>query len=80
MQSSRKVLEWRDVDGYDNYKVSDTGLIRNKNTGLELKTRINKSDGREYVGLLVLVLLISRNVINTAYVIDERQIERRRSQ
>jgi hypothetical protein len=37
------VEEWRIVAGFDNYEVSNTGLIRNRSTGDELRQRTDRA-------------------------------------
>lgn len=34
-------MQWKVIDGFENYEVSDTGLVRNKNTGYILKPSVN---------------------------------------
>ena len=42
--------EWRSIDGYINYQVSNIGRVRNSKTGKMLKQQLNK-DGYYQVGL-----------------------------
>lgn len=37
-----KIMEWKTIENFENYQVSDTGLIRNKKTNLILKTTIKR--------------------------------------
>ena len=34
--------EWRKIDGFDNYSISNFGRVRNDNTKFLLKTHIKK--------------------------------------
>ena len=42
--------EWRSIDGYINYQVSNRGRVRKSNTGRILKQRKNR-DGYYQIGL-----------------------------
>lgn len=43
-------MKWKKIEGYENYSVSDTGLVKNTRTGRLLKPHISK-DGYYTVGL-----------------------------
>lgn len=43
-------MKWKQIEGYENYSVSDTGLVMNTRTGRVLKPHISK-DGYYTVGL-----------------------------
>lgn len=44
------MIEWKKIDGFENYSVSNTGLVRNDTTGKLLKT-FNQSTGYKIVHL-----------------------------
>lgn len=41
------MMEWRKIEGFENYSVSDTGLVRNDTSGKYLKPQVTK--GHYYV-------------------------------
>jgi hypothetical protein len=43
-------VEWRPIETFDNYSVSDSGSVRNDRFGREMKLLTNQS-GNSYVGL-----------------------------
>lgn len=45
------VQEWRVIEDYPNYSVSDFGLIKNNKSGYILKQSFNKSNGGLYVNI-----------------------------
>jgi hypothetical protein len=41
MKEVRDMIEWRDIDGFPRYEISNTGLVRNKRTKQVRKTKIS---------------------------------------
>lgn len=44
-------MNWKKIDGYTNYSVSDNGEVRNDETGKLKKPTLNKQNGYYYVDL-----------------------------
>lgn len=44
-------MNWRKIRGFENYSVSDSGLVRNDSTGIAKTPTLNKRNGYYYVDL-----------------------------
>ena len=45
------IMNWRKIEGFENYSVSDCGHVRNDATGRRKKPMLNKRNGYYYVDL-----------------------------
>lgn len=65
------VIEWRKVIGYDSYSVSDTGLVRNDNTGKMMRGGFTK-DGYHHVKLSkqkwISKYVLTHRIVATAFI------------